>query len=1259
MKKNIKFLMINSLVILILTGAGQLFLQAEGSPPTAQKLNESTQAAWAAAQQGDLPKAIEHYEKAFRQILAEKPFENKNKLLSGLSEACLHQLMAWYDQSYNYAGLTKLLESTAGSVTDPNLQAWVAWYLGHNYLRQGKLKEARMKFQSLSFLTEWQIIGAFDNESRNGFKMAYPPEKKIDLDDEYDGKVRPVRWRAWSVPPIVDGYVNLDTLLQPNEKTVAYALSYVFVSTTTAVAFRMASDEGIKLWVNDEVVHSNDLKRRRCFFDQDVAPAVLFAGWNKVLVKSAETSGDWGFRLRVTDPAGAPLKEWKQTADKNQIANFTPVKKEDKTTSVKPIVNRGGLDDLESFVQENQLSSSAHFYLGCLYSARNHFDIQAKLNMKEFQKAVAVKPRSYFYYHLARSLQRETAMAAEREENQYRLALEKSLTLDGKCAVAALELAKYYYYSLHNVERSDDYLKTVFGINPDFRVAKYLELQLLGAKGFITEVSRRKKSLVTQYPDYPLFRLLLATELTGDSQVQKAVDIYQQWLEQVNYADNNVRFRLIDLYRRQGLVKRALEECNLVSELAPYNLRPYLKRAEIFEGLQNYPDALTECLKALTVAPENARLIAQKGDYFNWLGNQKAAREAWQEALRINPNNVWLKRYLEFIETDKVAFENPFKETLESILARIGDKKPSEESAVYYLLDQQVSKVNKEGTRSSYVHRVIKILNEKGVQDFNSIRVSYDPSRQSLKILTARVVHPDGSIEEARLGRGQFVGLPPLNINDIVDLEYKISDLRQDFFGDYFADTFYFGTNDPTARSIYTLIVPTNRKFYFNQKNFELKPTRTESPGDRTVIYTWALEDIKGFRPEPSMPPAGEIIPALQVSSYGDWKEFGRWYWQMIKRTFDFNDEMRLKLNELVPDKNVSEREKIKAIYDFVISEIRYEAWEYGIHGWKPYNASTVFTRKFGDCKDKALLLNVFLKEFGIKSEPVLIYAVEDRRGKEDLTLPMAEHFNHCISHVTLKDGSTLWLDGTASYFPVGTLPSGDMGATVFVVNESGGELKTIPYAPPEKNSKSEKTRIEIKPAGEATLTVSAVLKGDQASSYRYYFSNQAKAHLLIERLFGGNFGGAKVSRVTFSDLNDLSQPVTYEWVIDIPSFAQVREKEFHFRPFLSTLTLSRLCSRAEREFDLILKKPVATESRNEFILPAGAVVKSVPADFEIKNDFGSFSVSYQVKKNIVTVVHQFRLNTTRVSKEAYKEFREFAKQVDEHEDKEIVFELK
>jgi transglutaminase-like putative cysteine protease len=96
---------------------------------------------------------------------------------------------------------------------------------------------------------------------------------------------------------------------------------------------------------------------------------------------------------------------------------------------------------------------------------------------------------------------------------------------------------------------------------------------------------------------------------------------------------------------------------------------------------------------------------------------------------------------------------------------------------------------------------------------------------------------------------------------------------------------------------------------------------------------------------------------------------------------------------------------------EFVQDEVRYLGMEGGIQSHKPSDPSLVFARRYGDCKDKALLLCTILTRLGVEASPALVNA----RGKVDPTMASPNAFNHAIVRAKLGE-KTLWVDPTLSY---------------------------------------------------------------------------------------------------------------------------------------------------------------------------------------------------------------------------------------------------
>ncbi|HNT01498.1 MAG TPA: DUF2961 domain-containing protein [Candidatus Saccharicenans sp.] len=153
-----------------------------------------------------------------------------------------------------------------------------------------------------NYALDWNIIGPFEAKDMSYLATPFPPETEINLKKSYPGKNnQPVGWQT--IKARTSGYVALNELLQPNEQALAYGLTYVYSPEERQATLLLGSDDGVKLWVNDLLVHTNPAYRG-AYPDQDRVSVNLKAGWNKILIKVLQGAGGWGFYLRIPDPKG-------------------------------------------------------------------------------------------------------------------------------------------------------------------------------------------------------------------------------------------------------------------------------------------------------------------------------------------------------------------------------------------------------------------------------------------------------------------------------------------------------------------------------------------------------------------------------------------------------------------------------------------------------------------------------------------------------------------------------------------------------------------------------------------------------------------------------------------------------------------------------------------------------------------------------------------------------------------------------------------
>lgn len=156
------------------------------------------------------------------------------------------------------------------------------------------------------YVKDWQVIGPFPTgaENRCGLDLATCVEDDfhrraggaIDCRAVYRQGDQTLHWRRARAGQ--RGMVDLGEALGAMEWAVAYAYGEVHSTAARDVVLRMGSDDGIKVWINGQLVHWHEVGRAYRA-DADVAPARLTAGINRIFVKIDNYTGGWGFGLAV------------------------------------------------------------------------------------------------------------------------------------------------------------------------------------------------------------------------------------------------------------------------------------------------------------------------------------------------------------------------------------------------------------------------------------------------------------------------------------------------------------------------------------------------------------------------------------------------------------------------------------------------------------------------------------------------------------------------------------------------------------------------------------------------------------------------------------------------------------------------------------------------------------------------------------------------------------------------------------------------
>ena len=145
----------------------------------------------------------------------------------------------------------------------------------------------------------WMFSGPYRLEGKTGaelFDLVFEPEKTGSKAD----------WRPVGQAAInKTGVVDLNKLFAGDER-VAYLKTQITSERDQEAQLEIGSDDGVKVWLNEKVVHANNVTR--AFGPgQDRVKVKLDRGVNRLLLKVTQGGGEWAACCRLRAPDGASL----------------------------------------------------------------------------------------------------------------------------------------------------------------------------------------------------------------------------------------------------------------------------------------------------------------------------------------------------------------------------------------------------------------------------------------------------------------------------------------------------------------------------------------------------------------------------------------------------------------------------------------------------------------------------------------------------------------------------------------------------------------------------------------------------------------------------------------------------------------------------------------------------------------------------------------------------------------------------------------
>jgi len=437
-------------------------------------------------------------------------------------------------------------------------------------------------------------------------------------------------------------------------------------------------------------------------------------------------------------------------------------------------------------------------------------------------------------------------------------------------------------------------------------------------------------------------------------------------------------------------------------------------------------------------------------------------------------------------------------------------------------------------------------------------------------------------------------------------------------------------------------IIPAN--MHFRYREYYLTNKVDSIAAGNKNIFTWVENNIPAYKKwyftSLRMAQNPMVIASVddfdygrQKGSYTDWKSFGNWFYGLNKGLDELQPEEVQHIRSLVS--GVSEdREKVRILYRYMQSKTRYVLVSFGLGGFKPFPASFVSEKGYGDCKGLSNYMHAILKAAGINSYYSLVFT----GGHQDIVTDfVCYQFNHAILNVPLEK-ETIWLECTNQDMPFNYLTTQTSDRSALLITPEGGKLAKIPSI--ENNIHRTTGIIDVKRGGNTSGEVTEENHGsyyDESMGYLNKSEDEIKRSL-NESLTLGTFN---VTGAAFINNNDENPVSRLSYKLKIRNFVTSGLSYIYFCPSLVKMDYPALDTLGIRSYETTTMIDSIT-----FNLPSGYEFVSVPENVDIRNEFGTFTRTLTASDGKITFQRQLVINKGRYNEEKSEGFYDFIRSV-------------
>jgi len=355
------------------------------------------------------------------------------------------------------------------------------------------------------------------------------------------------------------------------------------------------------------------------------------------------------------------------------------------------------------------------------------------------------------------------------------------------------------------------------------------------------------------------------------------------------------------------------------------------------------------------------------------------------------------------------------------------DAGPATQAGIKVLLvDHQISLTP--GTVKYYVESAMRIQTPQGLTAVGTVTLAWDPDTDVLTVHKVHIIR-DGKVIDVLGAGGQTfttarreANLDYAALDDTLTAILQPADLR---VGDTVDVAYTLERTDPvlagTAEAVPEVspLVPIRllhisaswpRSQAIKWQAQGLTGVRQTHDGNLSGIDA-TMRDVQPIQEPKYAPLRYQVGRRIELTSFGSWEQVGARLAPLYTRAAVLKPQSPLtaeiaRIRAATPDPAARAGMALALVED----QVRYVFLGMNDGGLIPADADQTWSRRFGDCKAKTVLLLALLHGLGIEAEPVAVNV--QAGGGMDARLPMIQLFDHVLVRAVIG-GQTYWLDGT------------------------------------------------------------------------------------------------------------------------------------------------------------------------------------------------------------------------------------------------------